>query len=309
MSDSLSAALIGHGNRLDAISALLEEKKVVHRRWMHTDPRDTLDFGPLTDFRLVFIEMPIADLETSFQQFSRYLSGRHALVHMCHEVSGSPIRTPAKLIHQYCPSRRLAFLSGPMQLRSGSDNEYQGSGIVATEFPEIVSLLSDCLTTNHFRLYATFDIHGAQLSATYGRIIAAAAGTTVALGLDRSMLATLYARGLAETARFVSALGGNTDTCFGLAGAGNIFVDIDPENPSIDYQIGERLIGCNLDALESEFGPSFGAFQNVVQTLKDTISSKDSFPILDVFGSILEGSLDAAEALEYLAEIPLIWES
>lgn len=80
------------------------------------------------------------------------------------------------------------------------------------------------LSSDTLRVYLSEDLLGAELCAAMKNILAIAAGAVDALALGQNAKAALMTRGLNEMARLVVGLGGKTETVFGLAGMGDLFL-------------------------------------------------------------------------------------
>lgn len=74
------------------------------------------------------------------------------------------------------------------------------------------------------RIYANADLVGAELGGGIKNVIAIAAGVSDGLGFGLNARAALITRGLAETARLATALGGHAETLMGLAGMGDLIL-------------------------------------------------------------------------------------
>ncbi|MCL1892628.1 MAG: NAD(P)-dependent glycerol-3-phosphate dehydrogenase [Holophagaceae bacterium] len=82
--------------------------------------------------------------------------------------------------------------------------------------------LQNQLATNRIRVYFTRDVSGVELCGALKNILAIASGLMDALDLGKNAKAALLTRGLAEIARLVERLGGQTHTVMGLAGMGDL---------------------------------------------------------------------------------------
>jgi glycerol-3-phosphate dehydrogenase (NAD(P)+) len=80
----------------------------------------------------------------------------------------------------------------------------------------------EALHTSRLRVYASDDRIGAEVGGAVKNVIAIAAGISDALGFGNNARAALVTRGLAEIARLGVALGGQSQTFYGLAGLGDL---------------------------------------------------------------------------------------
>ena len=74
------------------------------------------------------------------------------------------------------------------------------------------------------RVYYSADLVGVEIGGAVKNVMAIAAGISDGLGLGYNARAALITRGLAEIARLGAALGGSTETIFGLTGAGDLIL-------------------------------------------------------------------------------------
>ena len=153
------------------------------------------------------------------------------------------------------------------------------------------------LVSTRFRLYTSSDIVGAELAAAYCRVIAMACGVLSELGLGHSLQATLFSRGLAEMGRFVAHRGGKERTTFGLAGSGNLFVDIGHDG-SEDFRIGAAAMKRNrFDAqtVRSEYGDRGNDLLELIASLSALRSNRKlALHLLETCHLMVSGEMDPA---------------
>jgi glycerol-3-phosphate dehydrogenase (NAD(P)+) len=73
-----------------------------------------------------------------------------------------------------------------------------------------------------FRVYTNHDMPGVEIASGFKNIIALAVGMADGLGAGDNTRGTLMTRGMSELARLGTALGGQKETFFGLAGIGDM---------------------------------------------------------------------------------------
>lgn len=74
----------------------------------------------------------------------------------------------------------------------------------------------------YFRVYTNDDMLGVEISSGFKNVIAVAVGLCDGLGMGDNTRGTVLTRGMHELARIATALGGRRDTCYGLAGIGDM---------------------------------------------------------------------------------------
>ena len=116
-----------------------------------------------------------------------------------------------------------AVLSGPNHAEEVARGMLSAT-VVASENPQVAVLFQELLASESFRVYTSTDVKGVQLCGAAKNIIAIAAGVLAGSGYGDNTAAMLMTRGLAEIGRLVEAVGGESKTCMGLAGMGDLIV-------------------------------------------------------------------------------------
>ena len=119
--------------------------------------------------------------------------------------------------------RVAVALSGPSHAEEVSRNMPTGC-VAACEQVALAETVQDAFMNDTFRVYASVDVVGVELSAAMKNVIALCAGISDGLGLGDNSKALLVTRGLTELARLGLALGGRMETFSGLAGVGDMIV-------------------------------------------------------------------------------------
>ena len=116
-----------------------------------------------------------------------------------------------------------AVLSGPSHAEEVSRGIPTGC-VAASDDSIVAEKIQDVFMNDNFRVYASTDVVGVELSAALKNVIALCAGISDGLGMGDNTKALLVTRGLTELARLGVALGGRSETFAGLAGVGDMIV-------------------------------------------------------------------------------------
>lgn len=174
----------------------------------------------------------------------------------------------------------LAVLSGPSFAKE-----------VALGMPTAVSLgctdiekakeLQHIFGTERFRVYASTDVIGLEISAALKNIVAIAAGISDGLGFGLNSRAALITRGLAEIKRLGVKMGADPRTFFGLSGLGDLVLTCTGDlsrNRTVGLRLGQgKKLSVILDEMEM-----------VAEGVKTTRSVYDLARQLEVDMPILE---------------------
>ena len=191
---------------------------------LSTPIRATCDDTCLADADAIYLVLPAAATVEALALITR-ISKAECPVILCAKglidtPDHSSLFLPEFMAH-YAISRPFALLSGP----SFADEVIKGlpAALVCASDSQPLSeqVVADFLPS-HLRLYSGDDPIGVAVGGAVKNVIALAAGICAGLGLGDNAKAALLTRGLAETGRLISALGGNPMSLTGLAGIGDL---------------------------------------------------------------------------------------
>ena len=118
---------------------------------------------------------------------------------------------------------RMVALSGPSHAEEVG-RRVPTTVVSASKDQQAAELVQDIFMNERFRVYASGDVVGVELSAALKNVIALCAGVCDGMGYGDNTKAALMTRGLTEIARLGEALGGRKETFAGLAGVGDLIV-------------------------------------------------------------------------------------
>lgn len=203
---------------------------------------------------------------------------------------------------------RLAVLSGPNHAEEVVKGTPSAT-VVASAEKSTALLFRDLFASRSLRAYTSADMTGVELCAAFKNVIAIAVGMAYGVGFGDNTAAVLITRGLAEMSRLVVACGGDTLTCMGLAGAGDMVVTCMSRH-SRNRRFGEQYVaqGLTLDDFhEREHMVVEGAVacKNLL-----TLAERHGIelPIASVVSQVLYQGLGLDEAARMLEGRPLTTE-
>lgn len=115
----------------------------------------------------------------------------------------------------------IACLSGP-NIADEVARKKLGASVIASPDLELAKRLQQCLSTGYFRIYSQQDRTGVELGGTLKNIYAIGAGIVDGLELGDNCKAAYLTRSLHELVKLGTALGGQPQTFYGLAGLGDL---------------------------------------------------------------------------------------
>lgn len=219
-------------------------------------------------------------------------------------ASGMPI---TEALAEALPGHPLHVLSGP-----------GFAADIATGLPTAMTLASAnlagaermaaVLSRKTFRLYASADMVGVQLSGALKNVLAIAAGIVIGAGLGESARAALIARGLAEMTRYVAAFGGQAETAAGLSGLGDLVLTATSAQ-SRNYRFGLAVGEGERPDMIVARGPLVEGAAAAIAAGQAAATRGISMPVTDAVAGIVTGKTDVAAAVDRLLSRPLKTET
>lgn len=267
---------------------------------------EVVELEALADVPLIVVSIGVGRCREVARKIGDVITGRHILVHTIRGLESGTLNTPSQMFHEETPTRRVGFVTGPMRL-DDLEAERPASAVCASHFPEVHDLVEEAMMSSRFRVYHSRDLYGAELSAVYGRLVAVMSGLADGLELGDSLQATLFARGLAEMTRFVTSQGGDEKTPYGLAGAGNLYVDT-LRRGDVDFNMGRFLADASsqhLDGLFDKFGDPAREVADILAACSEA-GRQTSTPLylLEAVESLLVDDVDVDDVVDRLMTLP-----
>jgi glycerol-3-phosphate dehydrogenase (NAD(P)+) len=203
------------------------------------------------------------------------------------------------LPHQIVPQARCGALSGP------SFAEEVARGLpcaltLAARDAEFARETAALLHGGRLRVYYSTDLIGVEIGGAVKNVMAIAAGISDGLGLGHNARAALITRGLAEIARLGAAMGGKTETIFGLTGAGDLILTATGDL-SRNRRVGLQLAqGRSLQQILGELGHVAEGVTTAREVAKLARARGVDMPVSEAVNAVLEGKLAPNAAVEQL---------
>lgn len=198
---------------------------------------------------VVVLALPSQALRAQLEAFRELIEPEAVLVSLAKGLeSGTGLRM-SEVIAQVLPEHagRIAVLSGPNLAREIIQEEPTAS-VVAAEDSEVAALIAAVCAAPYFRPYTSSDVIGAEIGGLVKNVIALCVGICEGRDLGDNSKASIMTRGLAETTRLATALGGRPETMAGLAGMGDLVATC--SSPLSRNHTAGTLLGAGLSAEE-----------------------------------------------------------
>lgn len=311
MSKSPKIAVIGAGSWGTALAGVLSGKGLETILWGHhknhvadlSRDRENKKYLPgyhfvdtlfltadlkvaVKDCSIVCMVVPSHGFRQVFEDVIPFLNNGCQIVSAVKGIENETLMTMTQVMTEVLGVRAqeqeisLAVLSGPSFAKE-----------VAMEMPTAVTIgcshiekakeLQHVFGTERFRVYASNDVIGLEISAALKNIVAIAAGVSDGLGYGLNSRAALITRGLAEIKRLGVKMGAEPCTFFGLSGLGDLVLTCTGDlsrNRTVGLKLGQ---GKKLSAI-------LGEMEMVAEGVKTTRSVYDLARRFDIEMPILE---------------------
>jgi len=189
---------------------------------LHADLEFTSDLAAAGDCEMVVFATPSFAIRKTAAAVKPYLREDTILVSVTKGIEAESGLRMTQIIQQET-GKMASALSGPSHAEEVSRAVPTGC-VAACHDISVAEIIQDAFMNDSFRVYASTDVVGVELSAAMKNVIAMCAGVSDGLGLGDNTKALLVTRGLTELARLVVAMGGSAETIAGLAGVGDMIV-------------------------------------------------------------------------------------
>ena len=245
----------------------------------------------MPDADILLLAVPMQHLRAT----SSHLLGQTPVVLCCKGLETGSLLLPPEI----CTGRPAAILTGPNfahEIALG----LPAAAVLATPDAALRGYLMSALKTNTLRLYGSADILGAALGGAAKNVIAIASGVVIGAGLGENARAALITRGIAEIARFATALGGRAETISGLSGLGDLLLTC-TSTSSRNFSLGLAL--GKGESLESILGHRAGVTEGVATApalLARAAAAGVDMPITEAVTKLLAHEMNIAQTMAAL---------
>lgn len=182
----------------------------------------TWDPACVSGKKVVVMASPSFAARSTAEKVAPYLEPDAVLVSVAKGIEAGTSKRLSEILAD-AAGRTVAVLCGPSHAEEVGRDVPTGC-VAACEDIEVAEMVQDVFMSERFRVYASTDVVGVELSAALKNVIALCAGISDGLGCGDNTKALLMTRGLTEIARLGMAMGGRHETFAGLAGVGDLIV-------------------------------------------------------------------------------------
>jgi glycerol-3-phosphate dehydrogenase (NAD(P)+) len=209
---------------------------------------------------------------------------------------------PSEMLAQcLSPQWPMAVLSGPSFAKEVARGAYTAV-VVAANQPDVAHTLQHLFEQPCLQIDLSDDIIGVQLGGTAKNVIAIATGMVDSVAPSANTRAALITRGLQEIHRLGIALGARTETCYGLAGVGDLLLtcsDDQSRNRRFGLALGQ---GSTVAQAEAAVGQVVEGLRNTAQVARLAQRHGVAMPITVTLQAVLAGEMAPAHAIQKMIQ-------
>ena len=209
----------------------------------------TSDLACVTGCAVVVMATPSFGVRSTAGQVKDLLAPDAILVSVSKGIEKGTSLRMTQIIREVTEDKwPVVALSGPSHAEEVA-RQVPTAVVSACPDQTAAEVVQDLFINDHFRVYSSSDVIGVELGAALKNVMALCTGCCTGMGLGDNTKAMLMTRGLAETARLGTALGGRPETFAGLAGVGDLITTCTSVH-SRNHQAG-ILIGGGMKPAEA----------------------------------------------------------
>lgn len=257
----------------------------------------------LAGAELVILAVPAQSLRQQLTEWGKAVEPGAVLVSLMKGLERGTDLRMTEVIAQVLPvdQSQLAVVSGPNLAKEIARGEPTGS-VVAGSDRDTVEWIARACTPSYFRPYTNSDIVGVEIGGIVKNVIALAVGICDGMGMGDNTKATIITRGLAETTRLATALGGSAETMAGLAGLGDLVATC--SSPLSRNRTAGRLIGegKTLEQVAQEMTQVAEGIKSGAAVLDLAANHGVEMPITQAVVAVIEGKVGVSSMARMLLE-------
>lgn len=279
----------------------LPEVNLPENIYCSLDFKETID-----DSEILLIVTPSKFVRETVRNFKQYVTNQRIII--CSKgFEEETLYTLNEVVEEELPNSKIAGLSGP------SHAEEVAIGIptalvIASKHIDLIEEIQSVFANKNLRIYASTDIKGAELGGALKNIMALCSGIVAGLNLGDNTIAAMLTRGLSEMAKLSTAMGGKTETIYGLTGLGDLIVTC-LSNHSRNRRAGILLgQGKTIEETKKEIGMVIESIDNIKTAYLLSKKYNVEMPIVNTVYEILFNNLEPIKAVQILMNRELKFE-
>ena len=240
----------------------------------------------LQDCTVIVLAVPSHVIREMSKLIAPHLKQDQIVVSIAKGIEDSSFKRISEVIEEELPNNPIVILSGPSHAEEVA-LDLPTTVVVTSKNMEHAKVVQNIFMTSKFRVYTNEDIIGVEIGGAVKNIIALAAGVADGIGYGDNSKAALMTRGMSEIVKVGTALGGKTETFYGLTGMGDLIVtctSMHSRNRRAGILIGK---GATMDKASEDVGMIVEGIKATKAFYELKEKMKISMPITDSLYKVL----------------------
>jgi glycerol-3-phosphate dehydrogenase (NAD(P)+) len=255
---------------------------------------------------LVVLAVPSQTLRANLGDWAGVLPRDAAVVSLMKGVELGTTKLMSEVITEVggVEEDRVVVVSGPNLAREIAAKQPAAS-VVASRSRAMAERVAAACAAPYLRPYTHHDVVGTEIAGATKNVIALAVGTAEGLGMGDNSKASIITRGLAETTRLGTALGGEPSTFAGLAGVGDLIATcMSPlsRNHSFGVRLGQ---GMSVEEVVAVTRQTAEGVKSCTSILELANNHGVDVPIIEQVDAMIRQGRTAQEVARNLLSRPL----
>ncbi|PKW25907.1 NAD(P)H-dependent glycerol-3-phosphate dehydrogenase [Phycicoccus duodecadis] len=265
-----------------------------------TDPAEAAEGADV-----VVLAVPSQTLRDNLTRWGSVLPRDAAVVSLMKGVELGTTQRMSEVIAEVAgvEDERVVVVSGPNLAREIAAKQPAAS-VVASRSAAMAERVAAACAAPYFRPYTASDVVGTEIAGAVKNVIALAVGMAEGLGMGDNSKASIITRGLAETMRLGTALGGEAVTFAGLAGVGDLIATcMSPlsRNHSFGVRLGQGMAVDEVVALTRQTAEGMKSCTSILELAR---AHGVDVPIVEQVDSMIRHGATAQEVTAALLSRP-----
>src|SRR3989338_3257329 len=251
---------------------------------------------------MVVFAVPSEFLRHTAKSFSGFIKKNMVVVHVVKGIEENSGKMMSQVLEEELKKEDIAVLSGPNHAEEVA-YKLPTATVIASKSKNITELVAEVFYMPYFKTYSHDDVTGVEICGAIKNIVAIAIGVCDGLKLGDNAKASILTLGLSEMGIIARKFGAKRETCYGLAGVGDLVAKCYSHH-SRNRFVGEELAkGKSMEQISREMhGMIAEGIKNTKEDYKLCKHKGIETPLIAHTYKVLYDGMDIKEAIGQLLD-------
>ena len=254
------------------------------------------------DSDMIVFAVPSEFLRHTAKSFSGFIKKDAIIVHVAKGIEENSGKLMSQILEEELRKENIVVLSGPNHAEEVS-KRLPTATVIASENSDVAQIVAKVFYMPYFKTYPHDDARGVEICGAVKNIVAIAIGVCDGLKLGDNAKASILTLGLSEMSIIARKLGAKRETCYGLAGVGDLVATCYSSH-SRNRFVGEELAkGKSMEQISREMhGMIAEGIKNTKAVYKLCKHKGIETPLIAHTYKVLYDGMDIKEAIGQLLD-------